>query len=112
MQPVKVVVPATSANLGPGFDCLGMALGLYNEFVFATADPLTPLTIEVEGEAAELVPRDASNLVIQAAERLALALGRPLPPCGCAKPTTCPPPAGWGAVPRPWSRACWEPTPS
>ena len=31
---VKVVVPATSANLGPGFDSLGIALTLYNEFYF------------------------------------------------------------------------------
>lgn len=97
MQPVKVVVPATSANLGPGFDCLGMALGLYNEFVFATADPLTPLTIEVEGEAAELVPRDASNLVIQAAERLALALGRPLPPLWVRQTNYVPAASGLGS---------------
>ena len=31
---IKVTVPSTTANLGPGFDCLGAALDLYNEFIF------------------------------------------------------------------------------
>lgn len=35
---IKVTVPATSANLGPGFDCMGIALGLYNEFTFEKID--------------------------------------------------------------------------
>ena len=35
---IKIKVPATSANLGPGFDCLGLALSLYNEFSFEKSD--------------------------------------------------------------------------
>ena len=31
---IRVTVPSTTANLGPGFDCLGAALDLYNEFIF------------------------------------------------------------------------------
>ncbi len=39
-KPLTVRVPATSANLGPGFDCLGVALGRYNSFHFAPAESL------------------------------------------------------------------------
>ncbi|MFO5437682.1 MAG: homoserine kinase, partial [Dolichospermum sp.] len=35
---ITVKVPATTANLGPGFDCIGAALKLYNEFEFTTLD--------------------------------------------------------------------------
>jgi len=48
---VRVRVPASTANLGPGFDALGMALGLYNEVeVELTGDGLS---LEVQGEGAE-----------------------------------------------------------
>ena len=33
---IRVTVPSTTANLGPGFDCLGAALDLYNEFIFTS----------------------------------------------------------------------------
>ena len=45
---ITVKVPATSANLGPGFDALGLALDLWNEAEFATADSFS-LTIQGEG---------------------------------------------------------------
>jgi homoserine kinase len=45
---VRVRVPATSANLGPGFDALGLALGLYNEVILEEADGIS---VHVEGEA-------------------------------------------------------------
>ena len=35
---IRVTVPSTTANLGPGFDCLGAALDLYNEFIFTRID--------------------------------------------------------------------------
>ncbi|WP_076258349.1 homoserine kinase [Intrasporangium flavum] len=59
---VHVRVPASSANLGPGFDSIGLALGLWDEYVVTTSD--TPgLTITVAGEAADEVPTDESHLV-------------------------------------------------
>ncbi|KEO83874.1 homoserine kinase [Tumebacillus flagellatus] len=58
-------VPATTANLGPGFDVLGMALNLYNEVEMVEIQQ--GLEIYVEGEGAELIARDESNLVYQAA---------------------------------------------
>lgn len=62
--PVRVSVPATSANLGPGFDSLGLALSLRDEVV-AEAIP-AGLEIEVSGAGCDEVPRDGSHLVIRA----------------------------------------------
>ncbi|MEO5952314.1 MAG: homoserine kinase, partial [Chloroflexia bacterium] len=62
IQGVRVRVPATAANLGPGFDVLGLALSLYNTFTITPADQVT---IEVLGQTSTL-PRDASNLFYKA----------------------------------------------
>jgi homoserine kinase len=61
---VRVRVPATSANLGPGFDTLGLALGLHDELA-AQVRP-DGLLVEVEGEGADDVPRDERHLVVRA----------------------------------------------
>ena len=61
---VRVRVPATSANLGPGFDALGLALGLHDELTVRRIGE--GLQIEVAGEGAADVPRDESHLVIRA----------------------------------------------
>ncbi len=64
---VTVTVPATTANLGPGFDCIGAALTLYNEFKFTRMDSSSGgLTMNVTGDEAEGVKTDESNLVYQA----------------------------------------------
>ncbi|MBA2769178.1 MAG: homoserine kinase [Sporichthyaceae bacterium] len=65
---VVVTVPATSANLGPGFDALGLALSLVDEVRVETATGGTApdLTIEVSGEGADEVPLDESHLVVRA----------------------------------------------
>jgi homoserine kinase len=70
-------VPASTTNLGPGFDCLGMALQLYNEVI---VEPAGALAITVEGDGAQTLPRDASNLVYQAIARVHAGRGRPAPP--------------------------------
>ncbi|MDQ1685965.1 MAG: homoserine kinase [Frankiaceae bacterium] len=63
--PVRVRVPATSANLGPGFDCLGLALTLYDDVVVrATDEP--GLSVDVAGMGAASVARNARNLVVRA----------------------------------------------
>jgi homoserine kinase len=61
------VVPASSANLGPGFDSLGLALSLYDEIQAETTD--SGLVIEVTGEGAGQVPDDESHLVVRAIRR-------------------------------------------
>ena len=65
---VAVRVPATSANLGPGFDTLGLALSVYDELTVEALEP-GRLEIEVSGEGTADVPRDASHLVDSGALR-------------------------------------------
>lgn len=62
--PVRVSVPATSANLGPGFDSLGLALSLRDELEAEVT--ASGIVVEVTGEGADDVPRDASHLVVRA----------------------------------------------
>jgi homoserine kinase len=61
-----VVVPASSANLGPGFDAFGLALSLCDQL--QAEEIPSGLEIVVSGEGADEVPRDASHVVIQAME--------------------------------------------
>ncbi|MDV2476056.1 homoserine kinase [Rhodococcus zopfii] len=64
---VTARVPASSANLGPGFDSLGLALGLYDEITVTTTG--SGLDVRVEGEGAEEVPWGPTHLVVRAVER-------------------------------------------
>ncbi len=75
LKHMKVSIPATTANLGPGFDCLGLALGLRNE-IGLTAVPQPGLIIEIKGEGAGQIPTDATNLAVQAAERVFEMVGK------------------------------------
>ena len=61
---VRVRVPASSANLGPGFDSLGLALGLYDDIEVSVAPD--GVTVEVDGEGAGQVPCDDAHLVVRA----------------------------------------------
>ena len=85
MKKVTITIPATSANLGPGFDCLGVALGLYNTVTFTAGDEIVPQSanlppvgcqISVEGVDADKVPTDKTNLVAQTATLLFDRLGK------------------------------------
>ncbi|WP_371669135.1 homoserine kinase [Streptomyces sp. NBC_00289] len=61
---VRVRVPATSANLGPGFDAFGLSLGLYDDVVVRVAD--AGLHIDIAGEGGETLPRDENHLLVRA----------------------------------------------
>lgn len=75
---VKVKVPATTANLGPGFDTLGLALNIFNYLEVSTeADELS---IEITGEGAEFLAPNQNNLVYKAIQRLFEEVGQELPP--------------------------------
>ena len=74
---VTVRVPATTANLGPGFDTLALALDLWNEAVFQPVK--SGLTISVEGEGMGILPLDRTNLVLKAVEKICLHLDRAVP---------------------------------
>jgi homoserine kinase len=67
------VVSASSANLGPGFDSVGLALNLCDEIVVETTD--SGLVVEVDGEGADLVPRGPEHLVVRAVQRGLQAAG-------------------------------------
>jgi homoserine kinase len=76
-NPACVRVPATTANLGPGFDCLGLALDMWNEVRFSPTG--SGYSVIIEGEGAEQLALDRDNLIFQAVERLFQAEGKPLP---------------------------------
>jgi len=63
----SAVVSASSANLGPGFDSIGLALRLCDEITVETTD--SGLVVEVEGEGADQVPLDQNHLVVRAVQR-------------------------------------------
>jgi len=73
---VQVRCPATTANLGAGYDCIGMAVDLWNELTVRRADQFD---IQIEGEGADLLPRDRTNLVVTGVEAAFRAAGKPLP---------------------------------
>ncbi len=82
---VTVIVPATTANLGPGFDCIGAALTLYNRMTFSVlSSGVTPETsavqITVTGRDADGVSTDASNLAYQSFVKLYQHLDQSPPP--------------------------------
>lgn len=75
-------VPATSANLGPGYDSMGLALGLFDEITVHAAPrrgAQAQVEITVEGEGSETLPRDASHLVVTLVEKILNAKGFSLP---------------------------------
>lgn len=79
-MPVTVTVPATTANLGSGFDCLGAALTIYNRFTFNDrGDDANPLNIIVRGAEADRVDTGADNMIYQAFCRLYAEINRPVP---------------------------------
>lgn len=59
-------VPGSSANLGPAYDAMGMALGLYDEVEVEVVTSGPSVEVEVEGFGAQTLPRDESHLVVQA----------------------------------------------
>src|SRR5512139_3748592 len=77
---IRVRIPATTANLGPGFDALGLALDLWNEAVFSSeAEPGEESTVRVEGEGAGELAQDGSNLILQAAGEVFQRAGEKVP---------------------------------
>ena len=78
---ITVRVPATTANIGPGFDCLGMALPLYNEITIEeTVLPGTGIQINIIDESNEFetlsIPTDENNIVYKAVELLYNSIGQ------------------------------------
>ncbi|HLO17953.1 MAG TPA: homoserine kinase [Anaerolineales bacterium] len=74
---ITIRVPATSANLGPGFDSLGLALDLWNETVMTLA---IEYSVQVNGEGREKLSPGENNMIIRSAQKMAEYVGRRLPP--------------------------------
>lgn len=74
---VRVRVPATTANLGPGFDCLSLALDLWNEAEFRFEGE--GVCMEIHGEGAEVLSQKPDNLILTAFYRLLRQVGAPAP---------------------------------
>ena len=72
---IKICVPATSANLGPGFDCLGLALDIWNEVSFEESDSIS---YQVTGEGAEKLNYRPRNLLTDSFRRIFEICGKPL----------------------------------
>ena len=77
---LEVRAPATTANLGPGYDCLGMALDLWNRITVATLPDGAPTTVAVSGEGEGELAGDAENLTYRAIAFLFAEADRPVPP--------------------------------
>jgi homoserine kinase len=78
MTQLRVRVPATSANLGPGFDTLGIALAYADELIVATRSA-PGATVRVTGVGEGEVPGDETNLVVRSAAHVYERLGRTMP---------------------------------
>lgn len=74
-QYVKINAPATSANMGPGFDCLGMALDIWNTIEVEVGRQ----GIEISGHGQDTLPRDSSNLIYTSIAALYSEIDEPLP---------------------------------
>ena len=72
---ITVKVPATTANLGPGFDAMGMALDLWNTVTVTAGSS----EVSIEGEGEDELPRDESNVVVVGIHSALRALGKSVP---------------------------------
>lgn len=70
---IRVTVPATSANMGSGYDSIGIALDLYNTFLMEESD-----TIDIRSTNGDDVPTDETNLIYQCAKRVYDICGKPM----------------------------------
>jgi homoserine kinase len=77
MNKIIIKVPATSANLGPGFDTLGLALDLWNETEFT---PAPSFSLHIEGEGSNRLPANEKNLLYRSAQKLYDRVNKQLPP--------------------------------
>ena len=74
-QSITIKIPATSANMGAGFDCLGIALDIWN----TVSVEIGARGFEISGYGADDLPRDSSNMVLASVERAFAEAGEPVP---------------------------------
>src|SRR5207249_8362178 len=96
---VQVRVPATSANLGPGFDTLGLALALHNEVVAEEADGVL---VRIEGEGADRLARTGDNVVARGVRLAYEEAGRAFKGCALTCLNRIPTARGLGSSAAAW----------
>ena len=89
---IKVSVPATSANIGSGFDALGLAVTLYNTVTFEESDHL-----DISAADGTRIPRGESNLVYRSAKGLFDKVGKTMPPLKLVQTNAIPMARGLGS---------------
>lgn len=99
MTRVRVRVPATSANLGPGFDALGLALSLYND---VNLEEDESVSVSIEGLGADRLPRNDRNVVVRGARALFELTGRPFRGIRATLVNRIPPSRGLGSSAAAW----------
>lgn len=99
MKTIRVQVPATSANCGPGFDCLGLALNLYNIFTFTPLEDATEYTYTFEGFGADILRMEDSkkNLIGFAMDQVFVTVQEPIRYGHITSETLIPPSRGLGS---------------
>jgi homoserine kinase len=96
---VHVRIPATSANLGPGFDALGLALALHNEVVAEVRDGVS---VKIDGEGADRLARDGANVVARGVKLAYEAAGRAFRGCALECVNRIPTSRGLGSSAAAW----------
>lgn len=91
---ITIRVPATTANLGPGFDCIGLALDLWNEVQFEADDQIT---YRVTGEGASQLDNQPNNLLVEAFLRVYELCGRDAKGAAIRSQNQIPPSSGMGS---------------
>lgn len=99
METIRVQVPATSANCGPGFDCLGLALNLYNIFTFTPLEDATEYTYTFEGFGADIlrIEDPKKNLIGFAMDQVFATVQEPIRYGHITSETLIPPSRGLGS---------------
>lgn len=95
IQKVAVRAPATTANMGPGFDCLGLALDIWGELTVERG-PFS-ITMGGEGWVTPSMPLDRTNLIVVAAEAAFAAIGEPVPELAYRSESEIPYSRGFGS---------------
>jgi homoserine kinase len=96
---VRVTVPATSANVGPGFDALGIALALHNVVELEEAEDIS---VGIDGEGAATLPRDGQNVVVRGARLVYERAGRSFRGLAVRQRNAIPPGRGLGSSASAW----------
>jgi homoserine kinase len=96
---IRVTVPASAANLGPGFDTLGLALSLHNDFLLHEDDRVT---VMIEGEGAHSLDRSRENVVVRGALAVYETAGRPFRGLSVSMKNQIPPSRGLGSSAAAW----------